>query len=278
MGLFDRFRAPTGGHEARHGGRPAQMRSVSPVPDVDDFSAPFEDWIRDHLARLTEAAESDIDALTAEEIDESLTARLAGADRLRETGLGFDYAQPFADGIVEVLTLDLPDAVVTLPDARVAGLGRYVPSLQALARRNLARLLATTEVDVEHLTAGSSTCVLVHGDSPYIASFARFLDEAVRLWLPDADTTNGTVFAVPHRDAIVLQTCGTGADTRAALDLVPWHAAQLYGEGVGPVSPHTYHHHGRHVSTLTHETRAHTLELRPTPFLESLVGEHRHAG
>lgn len=277
MGLFDRFRTPSGGHDPRHGG-PPQVRRVSPVPDVDDFSAPFEDWIRNHLDRLTRAAESDIDALTPEDVDEALTSRLAGADRLHATGLGFEYAQPFAEGIVEVLTLDLPDSVVTLPDERVAALGRYVPSLMAVGRRNLARLLASTEVDVEHLSAGSSTCVLVHGDSPYIASFVRFLDEAVRLWLPDADTANGTVFAVPHRDAVVLQTCGTGADTRAALDLVPWHAAQLYGEGVGPVSPHTYHSRGGRVTTLTHQTRGQTLELRPTPFLESLVGEHRHAG
>ena len=275
MGLFDRFRAPLDeGHER---GSTTPFRSVTPVPDVDDSSSAIEDWVRDHLARLTAAAESDIDALTPEELDDALTARLAGADRLDETGLGFEYAQPFADGIVEVLTLDLPEAVVTLPDARVAGLGRHVPELVAIGRRNLGRMLATTEVEVEHLTAGTSTCILVHGESPYIASFARLLDDAVRLWLPEADTTNGVVFAVPHRHAIVLQTCSRASDTRAALELVPWHAAQLYGEGVGPVSPHTYHRHGRNVMAITHATSSHTLELRPTPFLESLVAERRHA-
>ncbi|NHA67006.1 hypothetical protein [Phycicoccus flavus] len=251
---------------------------MSPVPDVDDFSAPFEDWIRDHLTRLTEAAETDIDALAPEELDEALTSRLAGAERLHDTGLGFSYAVPFADGVDEVLTLDLPTSVVTLPDSRVEGLGRYVPTLLELGRANLRRLLDATEVDVERLSAGDQSCILVHGDSPYTASFARFLLDAVARWVPGADATNGVVFAMPHRHAVVLQTCSTAAETRAALDLVPWHAAQLWGEGVGPVSPHTYHWHDRHVTTLTHLTPEGTLALRPTPLLESLVEPRRHVG
>lgn len=277
MGLFDRFRAPSGAHD-RGRRAPSPLRTVTPVPDVDDFAAPFEDWIRDHLARLTDAADADIDALTPDELDAALTARLAGTDRLLETGLGFSYAQPFADGVSEVLTLDLPTSVVTLPDSRVEGLGRYVPTLVELGRRNLGRLLEVTEVDVEVLSAGDQSCLLVHGDSPYVASFARFLGDAVTRWLPEADTTNGIVFAIPHRHAVVLQTCATASETRSALDLVPWHAAQLWGEGVGPVTPHSFHWHEGQVSTLTHVTGEGTLALRPTPFLESLVGPRRHAG
>lgn len=275
MGLFDRFSTPS---EAFDRGMTPPLHETSPVPRVDDESSHLDSWVRDHLSRLTDAAESDIDAMTSEDFDEALTVRLAGADRLAETGLGFASAQPFAEGIVEVLTLDLPDAVVTLPDARLAGYDRDRADLVEIGRRNLARLLASTDVDVELLTAGTSSCVLVHGDSPYIASFARLLDDAVRLWLPEADPSNGIVFAVPHRHAVVLQTCETAASARSALELVPWHAAQLYGEGIGPVSPHTYYRRGGAVTALTRATSARTLELHPTPFLESLVAEHRHAG
>jgi hypothetical protein len=273
MGLFDRFRMPS---EAS--GSTPPVRATSPVPDVNDFSAPFEDWIRDHLARLTDAAESDIDALSAVEFDEALTTRLAGAARLAETGLGFDYARPFADGVVEVLSLDLPDAVVTLPDERVAALGRQVPSLMALGLVNLRRLLVQTPVDVVRLRAGVSACLLVHGDSPYIASFASLLDDAVPRWVEGADLSNGVVFAVPHRHAIVLQTCSTAAQTRSALELVPWHAAQLFGEGVGPVSPHAYHWLDGRVTTLTRSSRAGGLRTVPSPFLASLLDSHRRAG
>ncbi len=277
MGLFDRFRMPSEAWGGVPGAR-GPIRPTTPVPDVDDYSAPFEDWIRDHLARLTDAAESDIDALTPEHFDEALTTRLAGAERLHETGLGFEYAHRFADGVVEVLSLDLPDAVVTLPDERIAALGRHLPALMELGRANLRRLLDQTVVDVEHLRAGPSTCVLVHGDSPYIASFARLLDEAVPRWVEGADLTNGVVFAIPHRHAIVLQTCSTSAETRSALELVPWHATQLYGEGVGPVSPHTYHARDGQVTTLTHPSRSRGLRTVPSPFLASLVASQRHAG
>lgn len=274
MGLFARRRAPSGprgpGADA-----PPSPRPVAPVPDVDDRSAPFEETIRDQLARLTAAAESDIDALTPEQLDAALTSRLVGAGRVHATGLGFSYAVPFADGIDEVLTLDLPDAVVTLPDARVAELGRYLPALLALGRANLLRLLETTPVDVERLGAGAASCVLASGDSPYTASFARFLLDAVATWLPEADTSNGVVFALPDRHGIVLQTCGTPADTRAALDLVPWHAARLFGEGVGPVSPHAFHWHQQCVTRLTHESAAGALVVRSTPFLEALLGGGR---
>lgn len=277
MGLFDRFRVPSEAWDGPGvGHRPVRART--PVPDVDDYSAPFEDWIRDHLARLTDAAESDIDALTADQFDGALTTRLAGADRLHETGLGFAYARPFAEGVLEVLSLDLPEAVVTLPDERVAALDRHLPWLLERGRANLRRLLEQTSVDVEHLQAGSSTCILVHGDSPYIASFAQLLEEAVPRWLPGADVANGVVFALPHRHAIVLQTCSTATETRSALELVPWHATQLYGEGVGPVSPHTYHAHGGQVTTLTHPSRSGGLRTVPSPFLASLVAPHRHAG
>ncbi|KRE61649.1 hypothetical protein [Nostocoides sp. Soil756] len=276
MGLFDQFRAHPGAYGLSMDQPP--LRPTAPVPHLDDLEAPFEEWIRDHLARLTDAAESDLDALDQDEFDAALTVRLAGSARLRETGLGFEYALPFADGVDEVLSLDLPDAVVTLPDERVSVLGRYVPDLVDLGRRNLRRLLAVTPVDVDHLSAGGSSCVLVQSDSPYTASFARLLFEAVPWWMPDADTSNGVVFAMPHRHAVVFQTCSSPAETKTALDLVPWHASQLYGEGVGPVSPHTYHWLDRRVTTLTHETSDGSLTVRPTPFLESLLANVRRVG
>src|SRR6476620_3594112 len=130
MGLFDRFKTSQPGPveisppEAVARNEPAQMRIV---PDLDD--------------------DSDIASLSHDQFDAALTSRLVGAERIQSTGLGFSYASPFADHIHEVLTLDLPVSVVTLPDSRIAETGRRVPGLRNRGRTNLLELLETTEVD-----------------------------------------------------------------------------------------------------------------------------------
>ena len=129
MGLFDRFKtsqtltAEITSPEDVTDLEPTHMRLV---PDVDDETNEFEESVREHLERLTAAADSDIASLTTAEFDEALTSRLVGAERIQSTGLGFSYASHFADHVHEVLTLDLPSAVVTLPDSRIAETGRHV--------------------------------------------------------------------------------------------------------------------------------------------------------
>ncbi len=273
MGLFDRFIAPTrrGPVMTEDDLRPTR-RPVNPVPDVDDDTGALEDSVREHLERLTAAAEADIDALSQDEFDAALTARLVSAERMHSTGLGFDYAAHFADHVHEVLTLDLPTAVVTLPDSRVTEAGHRLPALVDRGRTNLLHLLETAPVDVELVGAGRGAAWTVTGPSPYTASFARFLNDAVHRWLPDSDTSNGVVFALPHRHAIVLQTCATRQQARDALEVVPALAQSMYNDDPGGVSRHAYHWMDRQISCLTEEDGNGGLMLRPTPFLDDLVG------
>lgn len=273
MGLFDRWVVP-----ARRGSamteddlRPTS-RPVSPVPDVDADAGELDESVREHLARLTAAAEADVESLSPEEFDVALTSRLVNAERMDSTGLGFSYAGRFADHVHEVLTLDLPTAVVTLPDSRVAEAGRRLGALVDRGRTNLLNLLETSPVDVEQAGDGRRSAVTVTGPSPYTASFARFLNDAVHRWLPDADTHNGIVFALPHRHALVLQTCATTTQARDALELVPALAQSMYHEDPGALSRHTYHWLDRQITCLTEEDGNGGLMIRPTPFLDNLVG------
>jgi hypothetical protein len=282
MGLFDRFRtsqtpmADMAPPEAVVRTDPPQMRVV---PDLDDVDSEFEDAVREHLERLTAAADSDIASLSPAEFDAALTSRLVGADRIRSTGLGFSYASRFAEHIHEVLTLDLPTAVITLPDSRIAETGRRVPGLVNKGRNNLLNLLETAPVDVQRIGEGSRSVYAVMGDSPYTASFARFLNEGAQRWLPDADDRNGYVFAVPYRHAILIQPCSTPAEIRDALELMPEYAQRMFDDGVSPVSVHTYHWLGRQISCLTTEDEDGTITLRPTEALEQLMGiADRRAG
>jgi hypothetical protein len=281
MGLFDRFKtsepppAEMSRPEAVVRTEPAQMRLV---PDVDDETSDFEDSVREHLERLTAAADSDIASLSREQFDAALTSRLVGAERIQATGLGFSYAGLFAEHIHEVLTLDLPTAVITLPDSRIAEVGRRIPSLVNTGRTNLLDLLETTPVDVQRVGEGNRSVYAVLGDSPYTASFARFLNDAAHRWLPDVDDRNGFVFAVPYRHAILLQPCSTPAEIRDALELVPDYAQRMHGEGVSPVSVHAYHWLGREITCLTTQEADGTMSVQPTEALEQLMGLGRRAG
>lgn len=273
MGLFDRFKTSQT-PMADIAPPEAVVRSETPpirvVPDVDDGE--FEASVREHLERLTAAADSDIASLSQAEFDAALTSRLVGAERIQSTGLGFGYASRFAEHIHEVLTLDLPSAVITLPDSRIAETGRRVPSLVNKGRNNLLDLLETAPVDVQRVGEGRRSVYAVMGDSPYTASFARFLNEGARRWLPDADDRNGFVFAVPYRHAILIQPCSTPAEIRDALELMPEYAQRMFDDGVGPVSVHTYHWLGRQISCLTSEDEDGTITLQPNETLEQLMG------
>jgi len=281
MGLFDRFktsrtqpipiRPPDAVFSSGRSGAHA-------IPDLDDQSAEYEESVRAHLEKLSSAADADIASLTTAEFDAALTSRLVDAERIQSTGLGFSYASRFADHIHEVLTLDLPTAVVTLPDSRIAATGRRVPSLVNKGRNNLLDLLETVEVDVERVGEGNHSVYAVMGDSPYTASFARFLNDAANRWLPDADDSNGFVFAVPYRHAVLLQPCSSAAAVRDALELLPDYAQRMHAEGVSPVSVHTYHWLGRRITCLTTEADDGTIDVQPSEALEQILGLRRRVG
>lgn len=274
MGLFDRWKLPQDSSEGLTlPDVPAEPDSpIRLVPDVDDDTGPFSTSVREHLERLTAAADSDVASLDPGAFDAALTARLVGAERIQSTGLGFGYATRFADHIQEVLTLDLPSAVVTLPDSRIAESGRRLPSLVNRGRSNLMALLENTPVDIEHVTEGGRGLYTVMGDSPYTASFARFLTVAAQRWLPKVDPGNGWVFALPYRHALVLQPCTTAADVRDALELVPAWAQRMHTDGVSPVSVHTYHWVDRQITCLTTEEDDGSLSVHPSPLMEQVLG------
>ncbi len=281
MGLFDRFKTSqtlSGGVTPPEAMSELESAHIRLVPDVDDDTSSIEESVREHLEKLTAAADSDISSLTPAAFDAALTSRLVSAERIQSTGLGFSYASRFADHVHEVLTLDLPTAVVTLPDSRIAETRRRVPSLVNRGRDNLLDLLATTPVDVHRIGEGGHSVYAVMSDSPYTASFARFLNEAAHRWLPDADDRNGFVFALPYRHAIIIQPCSTPREIRDALDLVPDYAQRMNADGVSPVSLHTYHWLGRQISCLTTEEADGSISIQPNEVLAQQLGLGRRAG
>ena len=251
---------------------------VVPHVDGEPHESPYEASVRTHLRRLSAAADAYVAGLSTAEFDAVLTSRLVAAEQLQSSGPGFCYASRFAAQVDEVLTLDLPTTVVTLADSRIAATGRLEPALWGVGRANLLRLLGSTEVDVQRVSENGAGVYAVLGESPYTASFARFLDHAANRWLPDVDGRNGFVFAVPHRHAVILQPCSSAVQVHDALELVPRHAQRLHDEGASPVSVHTYHWIGGQVTCLTRQAEDGTLRVQPTELLEQVLGLRRRAG
>jgi hypothetical protein len=280
MGLFGRSwsgeHRPEQTAAQRADGLAAPSDTDNRVPMIDDTMIDPE--VHRHLERLAMAAEGEVGILTPEEFDSALTARLVGTERIRETESGFDHANWFADGVHEVLSLDLPSAVVVLPDSRLTETGHRLPSLLERGRQNLTTLAVTSPVDLERVGDGGGSVWAMIGDSSYTASFARFLDLMVRRLLPDADPGGGFVFAMPYRHAILVQPCSTPRETRDAIELMPPYAQALHADGAGPVSPHTYHWLDRRITCLTEVQPDGSLEVATTPLLDHVLGSGRDAG
>ncbi|NHA67007.1 hypothetical protein [Phycicoccus flavus] len=273
MRLFDRWRASAGTTTPSSS---TPRRTVAEVHDTDD--AALDDVVRAHLERLTAAAENSPDTLGPREFEAALTSRLVAQRDLPPGDRRYQYVTPFAPHVAEVLTLDLPMAVVTLPQERVAVGQRSFSALVSIGRQNLERTLRTAEVEVRAVGDRRSACRTVVGDSPYTGSFARFLSEAAARFLPGADTGNGVVFAVPDRHALVLSPCTTAPVTAAALEHVPAQARLLFDTGSGPVSPHVYHWYHRRLTCLTTEEPDGSLSLTTTPVLDTVLGATRRPG
>ena len=199
---------------------------------------------------LDRAAGATPDDLGPEEFDAALTSRLVGAERLDASGRPFGYASAYAPGLLEVLALDLPSAVVLLDDEQVARRGLPVPRLLELGRVGLQRLMGTTPPVRHEVTDGGRSVHVLLGESPFTASFARFISDALTLWHPDADLSGGMVFSLPHRHAVVYQMCATEQQTRDAVEIVPAQAAAMRTDDAPDLPTDTFFWLDRHVVPL----------------------------
>jgi len=148
-----------------------------------------EKVIDDHVRSL--AQEPSIFEPTRDELRSMIRTRLISNQNMRPDEPSFDYARPFADGVVVALCLDLPETVQTISDAGIADAGWDLDELYRWGQENTDR----ESVD-EHDVLETGVHLLT-GDSFFVASKATALDRAVPV------TEFGTVFAIPHRHMLL---------------------------------------------------------------------------
>lgn len=145
---------------------------------------------------------------------------------------------PIAEGLVAVLTFDLPDTVISVRKEDRAGwpVGDEVLFAAALANVRQEGILPISSVD---LGGGTALSVLEGGGTFFGASHALFLEDYL-----DAPPAAGVVLAIPHRHVVVYHPL---VDLRAvrAIQTMIVSTAKMYAEGPGSISSDLYWWRGR---------------------------------
>ncbi|MGW7087143.1 immunity 49 family protein [Streptomyces sp. NPDC054871] len=223
--------------------------------------APEERWpelVEAHFARLEEGSQG---GESPAELLRGVHARLLPTDSLTpEIAGAMSYARVVAEGLVFAYALDMPTSVRILTDSDVERAG--IEELGQAAYANLMR------VPVEHDEVPLEGGALLHslyGESPFIASKALFLSEAVRQVtgepLPDA----GALFVVPTRHLLAYHPIVDGSVVDAVNGLAAYGLG-AHEDGPGELSPRVYWWHQGRLTSITvidHDTRSFSLQPPP---------------
>ncbi|HYO86755.1 MAG TPA: hypothetical protein VES01_09925 [Dermatophilaceae bacterium] len=173
----------------------------------------------------------------------SVKLRLVAVDALPSLE-NLPHCHAVAPGLVEVLTVDLPQAVITPTSA---DLSRYGATLQlvASARSNLLDVLDKSLSVATIRTRDGLSFTEVHGRSFHIASLALVMPEVLTCLDPDADARHGVFVAVPNRHQLAFRVV-CGLSSLMSLRPLAAFAQSRFEGGVDPISPNVYWvHEGR---------------------------------
>jgi len=197
----------------------------------------WPDLIADHVALVT-APPRNLEELTGEELEAALRLRLADAASLPDPDeLG--HARVVAPGLLEVLSVDLGDSVVTPSREELAARGTLGEQL-ARGRANLLSLLAADEPEALIVGEGSKGRFATVTDASFFtASLALVLPEAMRRFTGEEHGARGTLVAVPGRHRLLYRPVDA-PDAGEALRRMFDAARVDYRETPGALSPHVY--------------------------------------
>lgn len=185
-------------------------------------------------------------AMPARELADVSEAEFAAALHLRLVEAGYvsdpdtlGYARVVAPGLLEVLSVDLGDAVATPLREELTTRGT-IAGLIALGRHNLRTLLASDAVQAESVgqrARGSFTAV--KGESLFTAGLALVLPETMQRFTGDDDWGRGVLVAVPSRHEVLYRPIDV-PDARFALQHMLQAAFLGFHGEVGRLSPDVF--------------------------------------
>ena len=144
-------------------------------------------------------------------------------------------ARPFAEGIVQVLAIDVADAVRCVPVSEITDLGWDED--EAWASASVQTELFEVPEEVHTIDIGGVDIVHVFGERPFTASMVGVVDRLVAEVAHIADT--GAIVSMPLRHSLLVHPIDDAGVRTAIAGMIPI-TRQLFKQGPGSVSPHLY--------------------------------------
>jgi hypothetical protein len=234
--------------------------------------APSDDWaalVGDHVRLVTTPAR-DLSELSQQELETGLYLRLVEVASVPDPD-AVAYARVVADGLLEVLSVDLPDSVATPTREALESRGTLGELLDR-ARENLLALLDSDGIRAEQVGDGSrGRYTAVTGDSFFTASLALLLSETIEQFSGEDDWGRGVLVAVPCRHQLLYRPIN-GSDADAALHHMLENAVLAFAAEAGPLSPDVFWVRNRRWTQVTSWRGGKPRVLRSTGVRDALKG------
>ncbi len=234
--------------------------------------APSDEWsalIDDHVRLVTTPAR-DLSELSQQELETGLYLRLVEAASVPDPD-AVAYARAVVPGLLEVLSIDLPDSVAT-PTREALEPHGPLGALLDRARENLLALLDSDGIRAEQIGDGSrGRYTAVTGDSFFTASLALLLAETIEKFSGVDDWGRGVRVAVPCRHQLLYRPIN-GPDAEAALHHMLENAVLGFAANAGPLSPDVFWVRNRRWTQVTSWRGGNPRVLRSTGVRDALKG------
>jgi len=195
---------------------------------------PRDEWsslIADHLRTMT----AHLDQIAEPTSIFDLRIRLvpdtpADSGTLRQLG-----GRPFADGVIQVLAVDVDDAVRCVPASEIAANGWDVDEAWASARLQTELLESPDEIHIVDI--GGADLIHVFGERPFTAGTVGVIDDVIAEYAHIGDL--GAIVSIPLRHSVLVHPIDNASVRFGIAGMIPI-ARQLFKQGPGSVSPHLY--------------------------------------
>ena len=154
----------------------------------------------------------------------------ADASTLRQLG-----GRPFADGIVQVLAVDVDDAVRSVPTSEIAANGWNIDEAWASARVQTELLEVPDEINV--IDIGGADLIHVFGERSFTAGTIGVIDDVIAEYAVIGEL--GAIVAMPLRHSVLVHPIDDASVRSGIAGMIPI-SRQLFKQGPGAVSPHLY--------------------------------------
>lgn len=186
------------------------------------------------------------------------------------TGPGQAVLRPAATGLNVTLMLDTDEAVAP---ANVDQIARHddLATIERAALNNLRVELDNLEVETAFQSDDDNVtgCWVLQAPGPYLAGAPLLMDEFIPRHLPDLDTDDGILFALPLPSVMFVREVGTGEDLAMAMQIIA-EAVSLFSELAHTrdvLSPRVYLWHGGLIESVSSIAKDGGYVIEPNSYL-----------